>query len=687
MNQRETNQRFSLKVGHFLLLLVCLLLVSSSYGATFQGSVSANNDNCTENTVGTTWSRVGPGNLYVGRFSSSYAALNFGAIFRNVTIPQGATITEAYISLYLRAEGDGQPVVSRIFGFDEDSVSDFGESLPAAKAQTSAYTDWTIDGPEGQWDQSPNISSIVQEIVNRSGWSDGNAMGFVIAENGTSGDYEVKPGNYADNASLATQITIVYSSGNQDPTAVINANPTSGNAPLTVNFNGTESSDPDSDPLTYSWNFGDGQNGSGATPSNQYTSAGNYTVTLTVDDGNGGTDDATTQINVTAPPPTYTVTYYGNGATGGSPPNDPNSYEQGENVQVLGNTNNMERTNFTFEDRWTTAPDGSGNSYNVDQTFSMGTANVSLYAVWNQVVTPTITVTAPNGGENWTTGTAYDITWSTTGSVGNVRIEYSLNNGSSWTNVIANTANNGTYNWTTPSTPATNCLIRIADVSNGSVTDQSNQPFTITTQQQPTYTITYNANGAESGSVPTDPTNYEQGTTVTVLGNSGELAQAGFVFQGWNTASNGNGNTYRATETFLMGNVDVVLYALWVEEGPTAYVYPQECGPNENMEVDGKVKCDAVVIGDWTLRTPDYVFEKDYNLRSIEQLKNYLETNKHLPEVPSAKNMKENGVNLSKLNMILLKKIEELHLYLLQQNKRVEEQQKEIEQFRAILGK
>ena len=91
---------------------------------------------------------------------------------------------------------------------------------------------------------------------------------------------------------------------NQAPTAVADANPKEGQAPLNVSFVGTGSSDPDGDPLSYSWDFGDGTNGTGATSTHQYAAAGTYTVTLTVNDARGGIDtsDAIT-ITVTAAPP------------------------------------------------------------------------------------------------------------------------------------------------------------------------------------------------------------------------------------------------------------------------------------------------------------------------------------------------------------------------------------------------
>ena len=77
---------------------------------------------------------------------------------------------------------------------------------------------------------------------------------------------------------------------NNPPQAVASANPTSGPAPLTVQFTGSGSSDPDGDALTYSWDLnGDGNYGdsTAANPSFTYTTAGTYQVTLTVTDARG----------------------------------------------------------------------------------------------------------------------------------------------------------------------------------------------------------------------------------------------------------------------------------------------------------------------------------------------------------------------------------------------------------------
>ncbi|WP_286756488.1 hypothetical protein [Roseivirga sp. UBA838] len=69
--------------------------------------------------------------------------------------------------------------------------------------------------------------------------------------------------------------------------------------------------------------------------------------------------------------------------------------------------------------------------------------------------------------------------------------------------------------------------------------------------------------------------------------------------------------------------------------------------------------------GNW----PDYVFSSAYNLRPLIELEHFIQQNQHLPEVPSAKEVETNGQDLGDIQAVLLKKIEELTLYLIQENK------------------
>lgn len=80
-----------------------------------------------------------------------------------------------------------------------------------------------------------------------------------------------------------------------------------------------------------------------------------------------------------------------------------------------------------------------------------------------------------------------------------------------------------------------------------------------------TYSVTYDGNGSEGGTVPTDNGLYVEGETVTVADNSGALVRASYRLNGWNTATDGSGTSYAAdgSATFAMGSADVTLYAEW----------------------------------------------------------------------------------------------------------------------------
>lgn len=133
-----------------------------------------------------------------------------------------------------------------------------------------------------------------------------------VGDFGSPVDIKQTPsGNIAFLSIVEQQIReIVYTGSNGTPEAVATADVTSGPPPLTVRFTGSASSDPDGDPLSYEWNFGDGTaTSSAANIRHVYTEAGSYTATLTVDDGNaGGTDTDTVTIDVGNSAPTVEFT-------------------------------------------------------------------------------------------------------------------------------------------------------------------------------------------------------------------------------------------------------------------------------------------------------------------------------------------------------------------------------------------
>jgi len=123
-----------------------------------------------------------------------------------------------------------------------------------------------------------------------------------------------------------------------------------------------------------------------------------------------------------------------------------------------------------------------------------------------------LTVTSPNGGENWDPGSSQDITWTSTGTIGDVAIDYSVDNGMSWKSVVANTANDGTYSWTVPDDPSSASLVRVSEAADGSPSDVSDGVFSI-----PGLTVTA-PNGAETW----DPGS-SQNITWTSIGTVGDV--------------------------------------------------------------------------------------------------------------------------------------------------------------------
>lgn len=95
--------------------------------------------------------------------------------------------------------------------------------------------------------------------------------------------------------------------------------------------------------------------------------------------------------NTGTPAPTYTVTYNGNGNTGGAVPTDSAAYAQNDSVTVAGNTGALVKSGYTFSG-WNTQANGSGTDYAAGSTYTMGTANATLYAKWAVAASaPTVT--------------------------------------------------------------------------------------------------------------------------------------------------------------------------------------------------------------------------------------------------------------------------------------------------------
>ena len=93
------------------------------------------------------------------------------------------------------------------------------------------------------------------------------------------------------------------------------------------------------------------------------------------------------------------------------------------------------------------------------------------------------------------------------------------------------------------------------------------------------------------------------------------------------------------------------------------------------LSVLGSIHCLKVVVETgWS----DYVFNKDYKLMPIKELENYVTNKKHLPNIPSSNEIEKQGLDVGAVQAKQMEKIEELTLYIIEMNKKIQEQNKRI---------
>lgn len=108
--------------------------------------------------------------------------------------------------------------------------------------------------------------------------------------------------------------------------------------------------------------------------------------------------------------------------------------------------------------------------------------------------------------------------------------------------------------------------------------------------------------------------------------------------------------------------------------------------PLEKLSVNGKILCTAIKVAE-VANWPDYVFKSDYQMPSLAELKLYIDKHQHLPEFPSEREVAKEGVDLGEMNKLLVKKVEELTLYLLEKDKQVKEQDEKLNELQAYIMK
>jgi hypothetical protein len=188
----------------------------------------------------------------------------------------------------------------------------------------------------------------------------------------------------------------------------------------------------------------------------------NDTTTVTIDGNKSVTANFVQQ--------TRTLTMVSNPTEGGTtdPASGDHVYPYGEIVTIIAiPANGYQLENWTGE---VTDPnnDTTTVTLNGDKTV---TANFTA-------IPPSLVVTTPNGSEDWAVGSTHNIMWTSANTSGTVKLEYSVDNGTGWIEIIAETADDGVYEWTIPDNPSTTCLVKISDPGS-SLVDESDAVFTI----------------------------------------------------------------------------------------------------------------------------------------------------------------------------------------------------------------
>lgn len=139
------------------------------------------------------------------------ASDDFYCRFPGLNIPQGATIKGAHVHLEPYTAPSDVGVLVKIKAIAEDNTSTFS-SDPSGRTLTAASNTWTI-GSTSTWVESPDIKSVLQEVINRGGWASGNALGLVFKDNAGPSYTTFQPSAYESGTSLCPYLDASYTYG------------------------------------------------------------------------------------------------------------------------------------------------------------------------------------------------------------------------------------------------------------------------------------------------------------------------------------------------------------------------------------------------------------------------------------------------------------------------------------------
>jgi len=168
----------------------------------------------------------------------------------------------------------------------------------------------------------------------------------------------------------------------------------------------------------------------------------------------------------------------------------------------------------------------------------------------------------------------------------------------------------------------------------------------------------------------------------STLGNTNYMANSGQMLVGWNRTEGGGETDFISNQGagssggfafYNHDNANNETQLMWIlGNGQVMIGNTQGKQGNYLLAVAGSAVATSFTVkavANW----PDYVFERNYQPTPISNLKSYLETNHHLPDVPSADQVAKDGINLGEMDKLLTKKVEELTLYLIEKDKQLKD--------------
>ncbi|MFN8105043.1 MAG: PKD domain-containing protein [Acidimicrobiia bacterium] len=498
------------------------------------GSASSDSDG----TIASYAWDFGDGNTATGATANNtYAAAGTYTVSLTVTDDDGATdTTTAQVEVGTAPSPLNQIPTAALSAFPTIGIAPLAVSVDASASSDS-------DG------------SIVSYAWD---FGDGNTATGATANNtyAAAGTYTVSVTVTDDDGAADTTTRVVQAEvapANGAPTAAFTRSPASGLAPVTVSFDGSASSDPDGTVASYAWDFGDGNTGTGATPTHIYTAAGVHVVALTVTDDDGATDTAKTPVVVGVnqlPTADFTVTPNGGEAplavnVDGSTSSDPDgtiadwAWDFGDGNTATGATaSNTYATAGTYTITLVVTDDHGG----TDTT----TATVTVVPA-NVAPTASLTVTPDNGIAPLVVSVDGSASSDGDGTV----VDYAWDFGD--TGTAAGPTANHTY--TIPGTYIVTLTVTDDDGATGSA---SHGVTVVAPNLAPTPSFTLNPN---AGVAP---------VTAAVDASASNDSDGTIVSYAWTFGDGGTATGVTASHTYTAGGNFVVTLTVTDDDGATA---------------------------------------------------------------------------------------------------------------------